>query len=330
MKLQYKLAGKKFGKLTVVRKASEKNPYGAVLWVCKCDCGKSKKVTTANLNGGFTISCGCLRRERGDFVDLTGLRFGRLLVIKETDQDKHNRRVLWLCKCDCGVEKKILTGALKSGHTKSCGCLHREIAARQGAASALDLSGKRFGKLIAVEPVKKRTEQGLVQWRCKCDCGKEAKITASHLITGTKSCGCLCQAKETRIKRGKTISKALRKRYPKGHAGRTQLLISYKGGSRKRGIGWALSNEHFDKLTQGLCYYCGIPPMQFSKSVGEHGAYTHNGIDRVDNTKGYTVENCVTCCKICNTAKRDLTLTEFLDWVARISNHQRLQFLRSA
>ena len=54
--------------------------------------------------------------------DLTGRRFGRLTAVKPTDK-RVQRRVVWLCKCDCGNEVEVLSHSLKSGNTKSCGCL---------------------------------------------------------------------------------------------------------------------------------------------------------------------------------------------------------------
>lgn len=59
------------------------------------------------------------------FHDLTGQKFGRLEVIKYLgiDNGKHS---LWLCQCDCGKQTKVNTCHLKSGHTKSCGCLHKQ------------------------------------------------------------------------------------------------------------------------------------------------------------------------------------------------------------
>lgn len=59
-------------------------------------------------------------------VDITGLRFGRLVVIKEMPGRVNNWQINWLCKCDCGKEKVITGNRLKNGHTKSCGCFAAE------------------------------------------------------------------------------------------------------------------------------------------------------------------------------------------------------------
>lgn len=58
--------------------------------------------------------------------DLTGNRFGRLKVIKQIGVDKKKRQKLWLCQCDCGNTKEVITSYLMSGDTSSCGCYRRE------------------------------------------------------------------------------------------------------------------------------------------------------------------------------------------------------------
>ena len=59
-------------------------------------------------------------------IDLIDKRFGRLVVLKRADNNKHGQ-LMWICLCSCGIEKIIRGNNLKSGDTKSCGCLHREI-----------------------------------------------------------------------------------------------------------------------------------------------------------------------------------------------------------
>jgi len=73
-----------------------------------------------------------------------------------------------------------------------------------------------------------------------------------------------------------------------------------------------LSKEQFRKLTQQNCFYCDIKPHSSSNHKKCNGKFIYNGIDRVDNTKGYTIDNCVTCCGTCNWMKRTYTQQEFL------------------
>lgn len=60
------------------------------------------------------------------FIDLTGQKFGRLTVIKKVGSSK-NKSVLWLCKCDCGSEIVVTSNNLRTGNSKSCGCLATDI-----------------------------------------------------------------------------------------------------------------------------------------------------------------------------------------------------------
>lgn len=71
----------------------------------------------------------------GRCKDLTGQRFGKLIVIeraKVDEKEKHGKHAQWLCKCDCGNEVIVPSGRLKSGNTQSCGCLHKETVSKIG------------------------------------------------------------------------------------------------------------------------------------------------------------------------------------------------------
>ena len=113
------LTGRKFSRLLVESRAENSNS-GKVQWNCICDCGKKIVALAYNLKNSNTQSCGCLQRQRSSeskIKDITGKRFGRLVVIKRIDS-KH-----LLCICDCGTEVVVSYGNLTSGNTKSCGCL---------------------------------------------------------------------------------------------------------------------------------------------------------------------------------------------------------------
>ena len=63
----------------------------------------------------------------GRKIDLTGQRFGRLVAIRDSEKRTNSKRVIWECKCDCGGISFVKLGSLRSGNTKSCGCLHKEV-----------------------------------------------------------------------------------------------------------------------------------------------------------------------------------------------------------
>jgi len=117
------LKGMKVGRLTVLEKTQERR-HRYVLWRCRCECGREVLVEGYRLKNGLVASCGCLRgndRPR----DLTGMKFGRLTVIRKLDEKKGARR-LWLCSCSCGKQAKVTADALLEGATTSCGCARME------------------------------------------------------------------------------------------------------------------------------------------------------------------------------------------------------------
>lgn len=114
------LTGKQFGNLKVLSKAQSKN--GRTMWNCRCGCGKEIEVLASNLVRGNSKSCGCLKEKyisEAKTEDITGKRFGKLLVLRKSDRKSKNS--YWICECECGTVKEICATALRNGQ-KSCGC----------------------------------------------------------------------------------------------------------------------------------------------------------------------------------------------------------------
>ena len=138
-------------------------------------------------------------------IDLTGRRFGRLVVLKRAPPDSkyNNTKALWLCQCDCGKIVTTIGINLRKGNTKSCGCLRKENIYNLG-----NLAGQRFGRLTVLERVPRPPYYAdtCAWWRCKCDCGNVIEINSRRLKTGnTKSCG--CYRRELRIMFNRSRSK---------------------------------------------------------------------------------------------------------------------------
>ena len=173
----------------------------------------------------------------------------------------------------------------------------------------VDLTGKKFGRLTVIGRAYPNDKYNHANWLCKCDCGTEKVIKGDSLTRGnTKSCGCLRFGKS---------------RLPKGVASFRELLRKYKQTAKKRGHIFKLTEEQFRKITQQNCHYCGVKPNNEQKTrTGYHEVHIYNGLDRVDNSKGYTIDNVVPCCIHCNRAKNDFTLQEFKDWIKKV--HKRV------
>lgn len=187
-KIKYK-KGDKIGinNILFVKRTSKAN-NGQWNAIFKCPfCGKEFEAKIANIVNGHTTSCGCLRSP-----NLVGQKFGRLLVIKDLGTDNSNHIRKYECLCDCGNKTIVAARHLLSGATKSCGCYQKECIAKVGASTKVDLTNKKFGKLLVIKLLP-RTEMkyGASRvWLCKCDCGNYTKVAASILNSGSvQSCG---------------------------------------------------------------------------------------------------------------------------------------------
>ena len=122
-------------------------------------------------------------------IDLTGKKFGKLTPLYYIKGGK------WHCKCDCGNECDVLGQRLKRGTTKSCGCYKAERMSEIGKqAIQLDLVGKKFGKLTALEPTDKRQGRSVI-WKCQCDCGNIHFASRTNLLGGYVSSCSNCRIK---------------------------------------------------------------------------------------------------------------------------------------
>lgn len=124
------ISGKKFGMLTVIDRAQDyisPGGYRKPMWNCVCECGNTVVVAANRLKTGNTKSCGCGSPNK--FIDLTGRKFGKLTVVNKVDNfisKDGSVRTMWNCVCECGNSVTVMANNLKSGKTKSCGCLRKE------------------------------------------------------------------------------------------------------------------------------------------------------------------------------------------------------------
>lgn len=118
---------------------------------------------------------------------MIGQRFGRLVVLSDAGRTK-DMCILYLCQCDCGNKKKILSKNLRSGLSTSCGCYAKEQ--RRKSLNTVKI-GNRYGRLVVLSYIGSNGKKASL-WNCKCDCGNEKIATSNHLTMGNvQSCGCL-------------------------------------------------------------------------------------------------------------------------------------------
>jgi hypothetical protein len=182
--------------------------------------------------------------------------------------------------------------------------------------------GDKFGDLTISN---KNTKRGKWYVECTCLCGTITIVQITHLISGTvKGCGC----KASRILSempGLASYKAKHRAYIKN-------ALDY-------GREFSLTLEEFISLITLNCYYCNEKPkfhnMYLNKEGKIHKGYETksnlaieaanvyvNGIDRLDSTKGYSIENCVPCCWPCNNFKLGRNKEEFLEIIEKIYSYR--------
>jgi len=281
--------GERFGKLTVLSYPVKE--FNERIIKVKCDCGTEFERPVGNIYSPHNHACKkCLNRKH-----FPGQRFGKLVILDYSKKGKIK------VKCDCGEVAEKGFDSLKRGRFHTC------IASPRKPSEILEnLIGKKFNRLevINYDHINKK---GTRYWRCKCDCGKDSIVSTAKLKKGTtKSCGCFNSDRGTEP----------------GEFGLRKIFRRTRDQAKKRNIIFNLSIEDFKVLTKKVCFYCGIEPYMISyKKQVERSQYIYNGIDRKDSNKGYTLENSVPCCKLCNWMKRTLTVDQFLNHITSIYRH---------
>ena len=161
-------------------------------------------------------------------------------------------------------------------------------------ARAMDVTGQTFGKWLVLVRYKGKH-------LCRCACGRERKIPTSNLVLGLST-----QCRECSWVGFRKINTA-----------QTQVLNIYKCNARGRGREWSLTDEQFIDMSQRPCHYCGAGPS--NKCVKPYITFVYNGLDRINNSIGYTKENCLPCCADCNMRKGTMDYKAFVQWIEKVS-----------
>lgn len=182
--------------------------------------------------------------------------------------------------------------------------------------TAKDWTGQKFGRLTFIKPTAQKSSMG-IKWETLCDCGKTT-IVSPRNVKGigpqakTQSCGCLGREQRRLYDPVESSARDVHRRYNDGD----------------------ISFEDFYRLSQQACHYCGALPSttynygsrpsrlaRTSALQQTQGNFIYNGLDRVDSSKGHTLDNVVPCCWLCNLWKSRLSVEEFLLHNERIYLH---------
>lgn len=184
----------------------------------------------------------------------------------------------------------------------------------------IDRSGKQYKYLTVLRESAIQRLPGKVLWDCRCICGKLLEVSSSNLSRGQASCGC---------QRGKTTS--IRQKDRVFAIQKYVFQRNVQGTARARNISVEINEHDFARLCVKSCYYCGSEPYKKAEDK-QHGSnkalrsdkfILYNGLDRLDSSRGYTIDNVVPCCPRCNYAKNTMTVDEFVEWVGSVYEHMK-------
>lgn len=179
---------------------------------------------------------------------------------------------------------------------------------------SVDLMGKLFGRLT-VSGFFGYTDNGgprHTRWLCVCECGNERTVRGTRLTRSEITACVSCSRAEADRRRADSMA------LPGIEAALGRLLGHYKANAVKRGLPFLLSRADALSLFTGPCFYCGCAPAARITSKSQRSELSYNGIDRKDNSAGYTAVNSVPCCVTCNFAKRTMSISRFAAWVEAV------------
>lgn len=222
----------------------------------------------------------------GKVKDLTGKRFGRLIVLENVGRLTKSPNVYWKCKCDCGNSKNVRADYLRNGHTSSCGCFGDENRKKKGRWKEREqictICGKTFTYKSSITP--------------KC-CSKECRLKFD--------------ADRVRLANNSSLEMKL-----------ANIVRGTKHRSKKNSVEYSISKEFVIDLfnkQDGKCSKTGIKfELNNCDQSGGKSPWSPS-IDRKDPNKGYTKDNVQLVCLMYNLCKGVWTDNEVKKFVRSIA-----------
>lgn len=169
--------------------------------------------------------------------------------------------------------------------------------------------GDKLETLVIVEIVKTKHE-----YIAYCNQCKNAQSFSYHRLKNCKKgslVGSVCYICNSNNKVLRIIETFKKEWYEK-----------YKGHAKDKGRDFELTQKEFIYLCECICFYCGNMPDERNAQDAASSKVYLNGVDRIDNTKGYTYENVAPCCSKCNMMKRSYSMHDFFNHIHDIYWHQ--------
>jgi len=225
--------------------------------------------------------------------------------LEQRDDNRNIEGKCWVCKVDYDDPNEfIVVRGDREFSTKKCRKCRKKIAEKEVEQI---LNGKKIRYSLSIEALNRKKE-----WIAN-NRDKMYKYFVKYRGRKMQCLGDKYWEHCAEIAKKYRAMKTDEERFEYNERHRMSLtckLSYYKTRAKKYGIEWGISDDIAIEMFTKNCFYCGISPDKY-----------HNGIDRVDNDKGYVINNIVPCCTICNIIKGALDIDVFYKRVIHILTH---------
>ena len=223
------------------------------------------------------------------------------IIIGQNEKGKTYKYLIQVKCNDCGTIRWINPSNpyYKKGVCRVCNEQHYK-------EQVLSIENDTF-KVLSID--KEGTAKNTRHTKYFVQCKKCGKIFSRRASVIRKSLNSIICSNCRRLRNNRPLSVIKYKEY-----------CYYRSGAKSRNLEWDLTEEQFANLINKNCYYCGEVPSKRQSVSYKDNYELVNGIDRIDSTKGYTIDNCVPCCSKCNSMKSNLKKDDFLQHISKIYN----------
>jgi hypothetical protein len=300
------LTGRVFGRLTALEEV-ENNKDNHVLWKCECTCGHISIVRAYDLLNDRTKSCICVNgeREKKDFGEST---FNNVIINYKNRARKKGRKYLLT---DEEAKEKM-----------SQPCVYCGLPPSNINKSKYNNGDFVYSSLDRIDSDGDYTVDNVNPCCEQCNDAK-AKYTLEEYFTWVKLAYEYMHLEDGFNKdREYTIKCKIPDDFNNSAFNRKSKAI--RENAQQRSIVFELSKDDIKSKIFDNCFYCGIKPLNEAYSYDKKYTMLVNGLDRRDNSIGYTIENTVPCCNQCNFAKNSYTEEEFCNHIKRVYEYNNL------
>lgn len=190
------------------------------------------------------------------------------------------------------------------------------VGKQNGVITITEFIGYKSTKLLKYRKhEKKKVIQDLPFYKYKCICGKEGVFAGKYAVT-IKSCGCNSHL----WLESDNIELIRRKDYQAFRS----IYLAYRYSAKRKKRTFELTQLQFFNIVQQNCYYCGTLPSNIQTNIYHSLTFKYSGIDRKNNSEGYTVKNSLPCCETCNSSKSNMSLKQFLNWIRKVAKYSKI------